>query len=141
MKVIPFPVSQAAAAFVARVWAERVSLPSIAEMRVWESQEVAKRGNGKEFHYLNFPNDADYIDLLGKICEQADKGNGTALKINIPKWGEKERWTRVQCPLMKEAFLEMKKQAVTVKSQEQLGFGWVLDNNGFEGKGICEKYK
>lgn len=63
-KVIPFPLAEAQAAVVARVWSGRLELPSEAEMAGWEERIVRENGKGRRFHVLPFPKDADYINML-----------------------------------------------------------------------------
>lgn len=127
MKVIPFRTSQAAAVLIARVLANRVSLPSPAAMRFWENREMEERGNGKEFHVLGYPRDADYINLLASLCEKAaTEGSGT---LKPPVFGDEERWTRARCAAIKKAYLDMKKKGVIVTRPEELGFDFKLEED------------
>lgn len=126
MKVIPFPMAQAAGLLVARVWANRITLPSLDEMCDWENSEVAEKGNGKEFHYFDFPKDADYLDVLGSMCEAFTHEEDREVGIKPPKWGDEQRWTRARLPLIKKAYSEMKGQGIIAKRQEELGFDFKL---------------
>jgi hypothetical protein len=132
VKVIPFPLGQAAAALVARVWASRIILPSRAEMKHWELREIAEKGDGKHFHYMDFPRDADYLDLLGYMCQQAKGEGNTEIGFKAPKWGEKERWVRARTHRIKRAYLERKKQGVVVRKLEELGFDFEKGMDGYE---------
>lgn len=135
VKVIPFPLSQAAAALVARVWASRIILPSRAEMKHWELREIAEKGDGKHFHYMDFPRDADYLDLLGYMCQQAKGEGNTEIGFKVPKWGERERWVRARTRRIKNAYLERKKQGVVVRRLEELGFDFEKGMDGYERPG------
>lgn len=77
IKVIPFVVSEAQACVVARVFSRRLRLPSRDAMRAWELAEVRERGDGRHFHHLNFPKDADYLDLLCRMVDRCDRGSGS----------------------------------------------------------------
>ena len=63
-KVIPFPIAEAQAAVVARVWSGRLDLPGEAEMLEWERKTLKETGGGRNFHLLKFPKDADYVNML-----------------------------------------------------------------------------
>lgn len=53
-KIIPFRTFESQAAVIARIWSDRLELPSRVEMRKWEEVVIAERGTGKPFHMLPF---------------------------------------------------------------------------------------
>ncbi|KAJ6157432.1 hypothetical protein N7470_005024 [Penicillium chermesinum] len=135
-RIVPFPLSQAQGAWVARVFSGRLGLPSRAEMEKWIQEWTAVRGDGQGFNTLPFPLDADYISYLYGLCQDAGKrdglengGNGKA----PPYWGEKERWTRERFPLIKKASQALGSRRGEITSLEQLGFNFEEEKKKGEG--------
>ena len=124
-RIIPFPFAESQAAVFARVWSGRLTLPSQIEMKTWEDQLVAKRGNGPLFHFLLFPEDADAMDFLHDWAAGAQKRSGL---INdgigkLPRrWGEKERWLRANVLGIRKEFIEKGESRSAIKSIAELGF-------------------
>ena len=127
-KIIPFPIAECQAAIVARIWSNRLQLPSNEERDQWEESVVHERGSGTNFHNLIYPLDADYINELHDWSLQAEpKGKGKT----PPYWGEKERWVRGRFPAIKKAFAHMGVGKHEVRSIEDLGFDfeeWMHQN-------------
>lgn len=125
-KVIPFPLAENQAAVFARVWSRRLSLPSNAEMKVWEESHIAKKGSGRSFHLLHFPLDADYHNFLYDWAANAMPKPGLAGEGNAGKmgsrWGEKEKWMRRHFPEIKKKFSSKKEKRHCIQSLEELGF-------------------
>lgn len=124
-RIVPFPISQAQGAWVARVLSGRVALPSEAEMDQWISDWAKIRGEGRSFNTLAFPLDADYINALHELSSTAVRKEGLENEgrgRSSPYWGEKERWTRARFPLIKQASQALGDQRSRVKSLEELGF-------------------
>lgn len=135
-RVIPFPMAENQAAVFSRVWSGRLALPPKSDMRAWEDTEVAVKGDGKVFHLLPFPMDADYLNLLYDWATRAElrpgfanNGNG---KLGI-RWGERERWMRSLFPDIRRAFAQKGEQRGKVKSLEDLGFV-------FQSECICDQF-
>ena len=128
-KVIPFPVAEAQAAVLARVFSGRLPLPSEAEMKAWEEGVEREMGKGREFHVLKFPKDADYINMLhdwamgtdGEGLKDGD-GDGDGVGKEPPYWGEKEYWTRERFPAIKQAFQACGEERHEVRSLSEVGF-------------------
>ncbi|GKT94374.1 thiol-specific monooxygenase [Colletotrichum tofieldiae] len=72
-RIVPFPVSEGQAAYVARAWADRLRLPSRFEMREWESRMLKDKGESKMLHNLAFPKDLEYINMLHARSLEAEK--------------------------------------------------------------------
>ncbi len=121
MKVIPFPLSESQAAIIARVWANRLQLPSLEAMQEWEDRILREHGSKKAFHTLSFPLDADYIEELYRWCLQADPGPNQVGKIP-PVWGPDKRWIRRNIPAIKEAYVKLGEERRRVQHMEDLGF-------------------
>lgn len=70
-RVVPFPISESQSAYVARLWAGRLSLPSRGIMRTWEEAELKEKGESKAIHNLAFPRDVEYINKLHELSLSA----------------------------------------------------------------------
>lgn len=149
-KVIPFPFAEAQSAVIARVFSGRLALPSEPEMKAWEKEVIEKQGDGRNFHVLKFPNDADYINMMHDWALQADDASGanhwgTESKTKPqpvvgkppPYWGEKEYWTRERFPAIKKAFQGLGEKRHEVRTLPEVGFdfeGWKAERER-EGEG------
>ncbi|CAG8287018.1 unnamed protein product [Penicillium salamii] len=130
-RIVPFPISQAQGAWVARVFSGRVALPYELEMERWIAEWTASRGEGRGFNTLAFPLDADYINHLHGLSSDAARKEGLengGQGKRSPFWGEKERWTRARFPLIKEASRALGNRRADVKTLEQLGFDFEKDS-------------
>ncbi|PGH27160.1 hypothetical protein AJ80_01117 [Polytolypa hystricis UAMH7299] len=128
-KVIPFPLAENQCAVLARVWSDRLELPSKEEMYAWEDSEIAARGFGKPFHVLPFPLDANYLDLLYDWAAKAPSKHGLANGGNGKqgiRWGEKERWIRDRFTLIRKTFASKGEDKHLYTSPEALGFDFEL---------------
>jgi hypothetical protein len=114
-RVIPFPLEQSQAVWVAGVYAGRLGLPGREEMEKWEREEVERKGDGREFHYMGFPNDAEYLDVIEGFV-------GEAKGLEPARWRRWERWCRERVPEVKKKYLEAKKEGREVKELKELGF-------------------
>lgn len=97
-------------------------------MERWEAERVRERGNGKEWHYLNTPEDCEYVHLLwewavgvdGDGAEDEDRKVGKT----PPRWGAKELWMRTRIAEMKRAFGALGEGRRDVRTLEALGFDY-----------------
>ncbi|OAA56305.1 thiol-specific monooxygenase [Niveomyces insectorum RCEF 264] len=126
-RIVPMPVAEAQSAWVARLWANRLPMPTMAEMRAWEMQTLQEKGASKLVHNLAFPRDVIYINWLHDRSLEAvprlERGlaNGGAGKIP-PYWGEEKAWVRQRFPLIKAANRALGDKRNEVRTLEQLGF-------------------
>jgi cation diffusion facilitator CzcD-associated flavoprotein CzcO len=123
-KVIPFPFAEAQAAVIARVFSGRLELPSQKEMEEWERREVEEKGDGRGFHVLKFPKDAEFINEMhdwALSAEGEDEGEGGVGK-KPPYWGEKEFWTRERFPAIKKAFQGFGEGRHEIRTLGEVGF-------------------
>jgi cation diffusion facilitator CzcD-associated flavoprotein CzcO len=127
LKIIPFPLAETQCAAIARVWSGRLSLPSKKEMRQWEKETIRDRGDGKAFHVLKFPLDAETLNSLEKWVTSAERiqglengGNGKMGAF----WNEKDIWSRSKFPQIKKAYAERGENRFEVRTAEELGFDY-----------------
>ncbi|KAJ5512189.1 hypothetical protein N7463_001741 [Penicillium fimorum] len=126
-RVIPFPMAENHAAVFSRVWSGRLTLPPKDEMKAWEASEIEAKGDGKGFHLLPFPMDADYLNFLYDWAEKANprpglSNNGQG-KLGT-RWGERERWMRAHFPDIKRAFVQQGEERGEIKNLAELGFSF-----------------
>ncbi|KAK2054495.1 thiol-specific monooxygenase [Colletotrichum caudatum] len=137
-RIVPFPVSEGQAAYVARAWADRVCLPSRGEMRGWEARVLKEKGEGKVLHNLAFPKDLEYINMLHARSLEAEKRPGLendgAGKVP-PFWDDEKRWTRERFPLIKMASRKLGEKRHGVKTLEDLGFDYKTWKAGLDEEG------
>lgn len=126
-RIVPFPVAEGQAAWVARLWADRLRLPSTPEMRDWEVQTLRDKGEGKMMHNLAFPKDLEYINTLHARSLEAEKRSGLendGVGKVPPFWDDEKRWTRERIPLIKIASRKLGGKRHEVTTLEQLGFDY-----------------
>ncbi|QGA16137.1 hypothetical protein EYB26_003804 [Talaromyces marneffei] len=130
LKVIPFPLSEAQAAVIARVYSDRLSLPASDEMKVWEIDWIARYGGDKSFNVLGFPADAEYLNHLHHWSLQAARksgfDNGGQGKIP-PVWGDEEQWVRELTPAIKAASQALGSKRKEIQTLGELGFSFEKD--------------
>lgn len=126
-RVVPFPISEAQAAYVARIWADRLPLPSHTEMLDWEASIAKEKGEGKQLHNLAFPRDIGYINRLHDASMRAKRvetlGNDGVGKAP-PYWGDDKAWVRERFPLIKMASRALGERRHEVRTLEELGFDY-----------------
>ena len=158
-KVIPFPVSEAQAAVVARLYSGRLNVPSLEVMEKWERETVERKGDiRRKFHILSFPEDGEYINRLLDWAAEADtaavtrpsdvlhrcgpsadisstvrtgysNGDHETIGKTRPKWGKREFWIRERFTDIRKAFLARGEERHGVKTLEELGFRFDDDND------------
>ncbi|OHF03118.1 thiol-specific monooxygenase [Colletotrichum orchidophilum] len=138
-RIVPFPVSEGQAAYVARAWADRLRLPSLSKMREWEARMLKEKGEGKILHNLAFPKDLEYINMLHARSLEAE--NRPALLENDgvgkmpPFWDDEKRWTRERFPLIKIASRKLGEKRHEVTTLEELGFDYKAWKAGLDEEG------
>lgn len=124
-KIIPFPLSEAQASVIARVYSGRLQLPPVSEMEDWETDWIAKHGSGKRFNVLGYPLDADYLNSLHEWSLRATRRDGLSNDgrgKSAPYWDEKDRWVRKLTPMIKAASQALGSKRRNVTKLEELGF-------------------
>ncbi|CAD0083823.1 unnamed protein product [Aureobasidium vineae] len=120
-RVIPFPMAESQSAVIARLWNNRISLPSISDMKTWEDNLLNEtNGGGRDFHLLLFPKDANYINAMYDWSMSASDAETTGKRP--PTWGEKQYWMREKFPEIKKAFQDRGEGRHQVRTLEELGF-------------------
>lgn len=126
-RVIPFPVAEAQASVVARVYSGRLSLPSYSDMQRWEQDTIAEVGDGRNFHLLPFPKDGNYLNAMGHWAWSAapKEGLDNEGKGKVPPiWGEWEFWCRENFPAIRRAFGEFGEKRHQIRSVKEVGFSF-----------------
>lgn len=127
LKIIPFPLAENQAAVIARLWSNRLSLPSSHELAQWRATEEAHlnvRPNGSGLHTLTFPQDIAQLNWLYSWAASA-RPNPNLQNNGTGKLGrycnEYTLWLRSQIAEMKAAFNTLSpEQKRRVKSVEDL---------------------
>lgn len=120
-KIIPFRTFEGQAAVIARVWADRLDLPRVEEMKKWEENLMARQGVGKAFHVLKFPEDFDYLNQMVEWAQRAREPERGKIPLS---WNDRETWTRKRFPAIKNAFNDKGEARRKVRTVEQLGFDY-----------------
>ncbi|KAM0815717.1 putative Thiol-specific monooxygenase [Seiridium cardinale] len=126
-RVVPFPISEAQSAYVARLWAGRLPMPSLREMIAWEEARLEEKGESKAFHNLAYPKDVEYINKLHDLSISAKRADGLdneGVGKLPPYWGADAAWTRERFPSIKAASRALGEKRHEVKSLEELGFDY-----------------
>lgn len=129
-RIVPFPVSEAQSAVVARIWSGRLEAPTRQEMDAWVDEQHKVKGAGKAIHIMGFPEDVDYVnrlfDLSGTAKEAAaEKGleNGGKGKTP-PYWDRETRWVRRRVPEIKMASRAVGERRHELRTLKDLGFDY-----------------
>ena len=126
-RIVPLPFAENQMSVVARIWAGRLSLPSVGEMKDWELQKVHEQGDGKQFHLLRFPNDAEALNELYNWAKSAQSRpgleNGGIGKLG-KLWDERLVWMRGILPEIKSAFASLGSKRTSVRTIEELGLDY-----------------
>ncbi|KAI1260024.1 hypothetical protein F5Y18DRAFT_420387 [Xylariaceae sp. FL1019] len=124
IKVIPFPLSEGQAAVMARLWSNRLPLPSREELESWEREdeqgkgfEGERAGAGKAFHVFPKGGDARYINAFHEWAARATDRDGGKGK-EPPFWGDEELWQR---GVYAQARMLFEKGGRKAKTLEELG--------------------
>ena len=118
MKVLPFPLAEAQAAVIARVWSGRIQLPSQSSMVSWERARIEDQGDGKAFHQMNYPQDFIYQnELIDWAAQTSDEVGKTARR-----WGERDSWLRSKLGVLIGAYRERGEEREKVTTVEELGY-------------------
>lgn len=124
-RVIPFPIAENQASVFSRIWSGRLCLPDWQMMVISEQFEIREKGDGKAFHILSFPKDANYLNHLYKWASEAESrpelGNDGKGKIGT-YWGDRERWMRALFPDIRRAFVQAGDKRSEIKTLAALGF-------------------
>ena len=126
-RIVPFPVSEAQSALIARIWADRIPAPSPAEMTAWVDALRKEKGENKALHNLAFPKDVHYINRLHDLSVTAKDvpglENGGRGKTPV-YWGKEKEWTRERFPMIKLASRALGEERHKVRSLKELGFDY-----------------
>lgn len=124
-RVIPFPLAEAQAAVLARLYSGRLPLPSLSIMSAWEKSTIEEMGDGRAFDLLPFPKDGEYINEMSRWAMSAERREGLengGEGKRPPVWGEWEFWCREQFPKIRAAFGALGDERYGVRTLEEVGF-------------------
>ena len=102
LRIIPFRTAEGQAAVIARFWANRLVLPTQAEMRAWEKARLEKAENEKAFHLLRYPEDFDYHNAMVDWALTAQHAEGGKMP---PSWNDEDYWFRKRFPDARKRFV------------------------------------
>jgi cation diffusion facilitator CzcD-associated flavoprotein CzcO len=117
LKVLPFPLGEAQAAVLARVWSGRLQLPSKEEMRQWEANTLQINGDGRAFHTLLFPKDFEYQNELADWA-------GSVEGKQPPRFDDRAAWARARFPAIKRTFAGKGEARHSIRTLEELGYDY-----------------
>ncbi|KAI1135095.1 FAD/NAD(P)-binding domain-containing protein [Hypoxylon sp. FL0543] len=115
IKVIPFPLSEAQAAVLARLWSNALPLPPRSVLEQWEREDGEGALPGK-YHVFPKGGDGRYINGLHDWVVKESRGGGGK---EPPFWGEELLWER---SIYAEAKMQFEKTGRKAKTLEELGF-------------------
>ena len=126
-KVVPFAIAEAQSAVVARIYSGRLALPPTDDMYAWNRKAIEEQGSGREFHTMNFPKDANYINVLYDWALKADARPGLE-NADVGKlgkrWEDWEFWARERFPAIRKAFVAKGRDRRTALTLEDVGFSF-----------------
>lgn len=123
--IVPFPLAECQAAVIARVWSNRLALPSLQEMHKWREGILGERGAGRAFHALKSPLDLEYMNEMYAWSNEATElpNSEHGVRGKLPKqWDDEACWLRMTAPKMKKAFNVKGEHRANVPTYEELGF-------------------
>lgn len=97
--IVPMALSEAQAAYIARIYSGRLTLPGVAARRADYEAELAAKGDDKPFHYLKPPLDSQYCNNLHELVTSQGVGNEGLVPIF---WGEQKIRDRAQAKEIKD---------------------------------------
>lgn len=124
-KIIPFPMAEAQAAVLARVYSGRLALPSVTDMQNWEKDQLlAVDGSAEKFHVMDSLKDAAYINHLVDWATKAEKRDGLE-NDGVGKvaraWGAREIWIRKTIPTIRKALMAKGEDRFKIRTFQELG--------------------
>jgi cation diffusion facilitator CzcD-associated flavoprotein CzcO len=130
-KVVPWPVAEAQAAVLARIWMRGLPLPSESSMIDWLQ---ASKGLGEESKgcvQIRYPDDTRYLNNLLRWARSMDMAKHPAVgaigAVVPEEWNEAKIMMRVNTPAMKRSFQALGDARFTVRTTEELSMRSGLD--------------
>lgn len=114
IKVIPFPLSEAQGAVLARLWSNELPLPSRSVLEEWERADGDGAKPGK-YHVFPKGGDGRYINGLHDWLKSEENSRGK----EPPYWDKQMLWQR---SVYAEAKMQFEKTGKKAKTLEELGF-------------------
>ena len=124
--IVPFPMAEAQAAVVARVWSGRLQLPSEASMHAWVEGKVSEKGSGRGYHAVPPPQDLVYMREMydwiqpaaaaeaererGSVRMGEGEGEGEMVGKTPRHWDDYYCWLRMTAAEMKKAWVVRRRE-------------------------------
>lgn len=105
-QVVPFPTFQNQAILVAKIWAQKLTLPPVEEMRKEEFERLEEIGfDGTKYHSFKFPADVELAERC-RLWIEEDKSEGCEKSMKPWRWTEDKFEVRKNSKELKIAFLK-----------------------------------
>ncbi|OAA41169.1 Flavin monooxygenase-like protein [Beauveria brongniartii RCEF 3172] len=124
-RVVPFPLAEAQAAVIARLWAGRLHVPPEEEREAWVRRRRGESAPAGARHTLGYPQDAEYINRLHALSKEARPACGLerdGAGKEPPFWDDETSWVRSQIFPIKLASRELGERRKECKTLADLGF-------------------
>lgn len=136
-RIVPVPIAEAQAGFVARIWAIRLPLPYRKEMLEWEDALLKHGSEGRLIHNFAFLKDVNYINGLYhrniRVKRVPALDNDVQGKIP-PCWGNDKAWVRERFPTIEAASQALGDKRHKVRTLQELG----SDYNAYRLAGMAD---
>jgi Flavin-binding monooxygenase-like len=104
-QVLPFPTFQNQAIVVAKVWAQKLYLPPVAEMRKEELERLETKVDPKLYHSFKYPEDVELAERW-RLWIEEDKSPGWEKRMKPWRWTDERKQIRKNATDIKKAFLK-----------------------------------
>lgn len=127
-RIVPFPLVEAQMSVIARMWADRLGIPTEQEMDDWVRARAENSAPGAR-HTLSYPQDLNYINHLHDLSGEARPDAARGLENDghgkqPPYWNDKTSWVRSNIFQIKVASRALGDRRKDCKTLEQLGFDY-----------------
>lgn len=139
--VLPTRTAETQGCWLAKIWSNRVQLPSFAEMQKWEADRETVKGNGKQFHDLLYPEDVKYCNFLNQQILHSVRKLPVEEQGLLPKvWDKEQTALRGSIKLLKEAYIQYKaRTGKLARSYQELIDANVIDKVVLTDEDLREK--
>lgn len=104
--VLPTRTSESQGCWLSKIWSGKAELPSYDEMRQWELDTIAEKGDGKKFHDLLNLDDVRYCNFLNQQVLDAVKDRPESERGLTPRvWDKEQTALRASLKPLKEAYI------------------------------------
>ncbi|CDK27105.1 unnamed protein product [Kuraishia capsulata CBS 1993] len=104
--VLPTRLSETQGVWLSRVFSGRLQVPSVEVMKKEEEDIVTRKGDGRNFHDMNFPEDVLHYRMLNREIYSAGLDHGF---MPVP-WNEEQTRLRGSIKQLKEAYIAYRRR-------------------------------